>query len=149
MPEGWACAPNGACELLPKMNMSKVEVVVSNETHRLFRLVKPGVRVDQELTWGEYKGQAIIVWCKFLCKMKGKVIPAKKPRMPPRRCLRIIGPRLRDQGRNFGTYVALKKGLEGASEEIREMGFNKLVRVKKTPSETVWHVVKDGLEHEH
>jgi hypothetical protein len=131
------------------MDLSKVEVVVSNDTHRLFRVVKPGIRVDQEIIWGEYKGQAIIVWCKFLSKIKGKVSPAKKSGMPPRRRLRVIGPRMRDQARNFGTYVALKKGLENASQEIRDMGFNKLVRVKKTPSETVWHVVKPDTEHEH
>ncbi|KAK3186709.1 hypothetical protein K4F52_004455 [Lecanicillium sp. MT-2017a] len=131
------------------MDMSRVERVVSTKTHRLFRYIKRGARLDQVIVWGESKGGAIIIWSTFKSKASGEILPAEGPGKPARRILRFSMPRARDKGRNLAITVALKKYLLQPSARMRKLGYTRMVKVKDTPGETVWHIVNPHLGRSH
>ncbi|KAM3512476.1 hypothetical protein MY11210_003893 [Beauveria gryllotalpidicola] len=153
--EGWVLPESGVCDFLPTKKLSKIEVLTSDDTQRLFRAIyrQPRDKADLCITWGESKGAGVVVWSCFCSKKLGIILPSGKivQKMPkrakfdettgrPRYCFRVpvertMDPRLHDKmGRN------IKKACRNASGRLRALGFTRVVEGEPSYKEMGWQI---------
>ncbi|EJP63518.1 hypothetical protein CRV24_001441 [Beauveria bassiana] len=151
----WVLPENGVCDFLPIQQLSRIQVLFSNDTHRLFRAIwrQPEDQADLSLTWGEAKGAGIVVWSYFVSKTKyvimgnGEIVRSKPKgtkfdQTTGRVKYRHLVPNDRTMDREMHNEIGrnIKKACSEASGRFRALGFTRVVEGECSYKEMTWQI---------
>ncbi|KAJ3493835.1 hypothetical protein NLG97_g4478 [Lecanicillium saksenae] len=139
--EGWVCRTNGQCDLFPKLDLSRVQVLCISPSKRLFRIIErqPSGKPDHIITWGESKGVGLVVWSTFATKLNRRNAEA-----PPTRKTTIHCTRPTKLNVNFGlrsrAFMAISEACLNPSDRILNLGAVTVRQVRWDWREAEWHI---------